>query len=143
MRIEAAADRILAEVEALLMGCGRPTTGVRDQFPAAYVVAIDLGVVVGCAALESYDGVGLLRSCAVSADRRSQGIGRALVANRIDAAKTQKLDAVYLLTTTANDYFVRLGFAPTDRFQVPAPIAACPEFASACPSSASCLSLSL
>jgi N-acetylglutamate synthase-like GNAT family acetyltransferase len=143
MRIEAAADRNLAEIEALLMGCGLPTAGLRDQFPAAYVVAIELGAVVGCAALETYEGVGLLRSCVVSADRQSQGIGRALVANRIDAAKAQKLEAVYLLTTTAHDYFVGLGFGPADRTQVPARLAACPEFASACPSSAACLSLSL
>ncbi len=109
----------------------------------AYVVAIELGAVVGCAALETYGPVGLLRSCAVSAQHQGHGIGRALVANRVDAARARRLDAVYLLTTTANDYFVQLGFAPADRTQVPARLAACPEFAGACPSSAFCLSLSL
>ena len=100
-------------------------------------------VIVGCAGLETYGDVGLLRSIAVSARRQSQGIGRALVANRLDAAKAQKLDAVYLLTTTASDYFLRLGFVAADRARVPARLASSPEFAGACPASASCLALAL
>jgi amino-acid N-acetyltransferase len=143
MRIEAASHGDIDEIEALLMGRGLPTAGLRDQFPAAYAIAIDLGVIVGCAGLETYGDVGLLRSIAVSAHRLSQGIGRALVANRVDTAKVQKLDAVYLLTTTASDYFLELGFVVADRAQVPALLAASPEFASACPASASCLSLAL
>lgn len=143
MRIEAASDRNLVEIEALLTDLGLIIAGLRDQFPAGYVVAIERGVIGGCAGLETYDRVGLLRSLAVPVHLRRRGIGRALVSNRIDAAKSHHLDAVYLLTTTATDYFIRLGFAPANRSQVPGPLAASPEFASACPASASCLSLAL
>ncbi len=143
MRIEAAFHRNLDQIEALLVGRGLPTAGLRDQFPAAYATAIELDVIVGCAGLETYGDVGLLRSIVVSAHRQSRGIGRALVANRLDAAKAQKLEAVYLLTTTASDYFLRLGFVAADRAQVPARLASSPEFASACPASASCLALPL
>ncbi len=98
MRTEAASDEHVDEIEALLVEHGLPTAGLRDQFPAAYAIAIELGVIVGCAGLETYGDVGLLRSLAVSAHRQSQGIGRVLVANRLDDAKARKLDAVYLLT---------------------------------------------
>ncbi|WP_437717056.1 hypothetical protein WMF45_11955 [Sorangium sp. So ce448] len=60
------------------------------------------------------------------------------VANRIDAAPAKALEAVYLLTTTAADYFRGLGFASASREAVPAELAASPEFAGACPASATC-----
>ncbi len=143
MRIEAAALGHFDEIATLLTGGGLPTAGLRDQFPAAFAVAIEPGAVVGCAGLEVYGNVGLLRSLVVSAHHQGSGIGHALVANRVDAAKVQRLDTLYLLTTTARDYFLRLGFVPAARAQVPVRLAASPEFASACPASASCLSLAL
>jgi amino-acid N-acetyltransferase len=143
MRIEPASHGQVDEIAALLSGHALPTAGLSDQFPVGYAVATELSVIVGCAGLETYGNVGLLRSLAVSKHHQSSGIGRALVANRVDAAKVKRLDALYLLTTTARDYFLRLGFAPADRAQVPARVATSPEFASACPASASCLSLAL
>ncbi len=121
-----ASDDDLAAILALLRDRDLPTAGVADQFPRAYVTAVQEGAVVGCAGLEKYGGVGLLRSVAVRPDRQKEGIGRALVAERPEAAKAMCLDAVYLLTTTAADYFPRLGFAPCDRQGALAPLAASP-----------------
>jgi amino-acid N-acetyltransferase len=67
------------------------------------------------------------------------GLGRELVADRIATARAMKLDAVYLLTTTAAGYFPRLGFTPCDRQAAPAELASSPELASVCPASAKCL----
>jgi len=143
MRIEAAADRTFAEIEALLARLSLPTAGLHDQFPRAYIVAIDLGAVIGCAGVETYGRAGLLRSVAVSPARAKSGIGRALVADRLAAARSEGLEAVYLLTTTAADFFVRLGFVPADRAGVPSALASSPEFASVCPASATCLKFAL
>jgi amino-acid N-acetyltransferase len=143
VRVEPASRRSLAEIEALLTRLKLPTAGLPDQFPDGYAVVIDGGCVVGCAGLEVHGGAGLLRSVAVDPLRHRQGIGRALVAERIAAAQSLRLDAVYLLTTTASDYFERRGFEPADRARVPAPLSASTEFASACPASAICLSLRL
>ncbi len=143
MRVEPASHQSLAEIEALLTRLKLPTDGLSDQFPDGYVVAMDGGRVVGCAGLEAYGGAGLLRSVAVEPLRQRHGIGRALVADRIAAARNLKLGAVYLLTTTAPDYFARCGFVPTDRARVPAPLSASTEFARTCPASATCLLLRL
>jgi amino-acid N-acetyltransferase len=53
------------------------------------------------------------------------------------------LEVVYLLTTTAAQFFVRVGFVFADRPSPPAEIARSPEFAHACPASAACLKLVL
>jgi amino-acid N-acetyltransferase len=143
MRVEPASHQALAEIEALLLRLKLPIAGLPDQFPGGYAVATDGGRVVGCAGLEVHGGVGLLRSVVVDPLRQRRGIGRALVEGRIAAARNLRLEAVYLLTTTASDYFVRCGFAPGDRARAPAPLSASTEFASACPASATCLSLRL
>jgi amino-acid N-acetyltransferase len=143
VRIEAASAGTYGEIEALLSELRLPTAGLRDQFPRAYAVAVDGGALVGCAGLESYERAGLLRSVAVAEAHRHSGIGRALVTERLAAAKRDGLEAVYLLTTTAADFFLRLGFLRTNRAEVPAGLGSSPEFASICPASAACLRFAL
>jgi len=143
MEIRAAAFDDLPRVEQLVERVGLPIDGLSDQFPRGYVLATRDGELLGCAGLEVYERVGLLRSVAVFDDSRGRGIGRALVKERLRAADAAQLDAVYLLTTTAGDYFVRLGFASADRTSVPAALSMSPEFARACPASARCLVLAL
>jgi len=134
---ESATD--LESVEQLLISAQLPHGGLRAQFPPAYVVARDERAIVGIAGLEHYGDVGLLRSVAVTGARRGAGVGRLLVANRLAHARESRLSAVYLLTTTASDYFTRLDFAPASRAEVPADLQASEEFARACPASAACL----
>ncbi len=143
MHLEAASDGTFTEIEALLARLDLPTAGLHDQFPRAYVVAIDLGAVIGCAGLETYGTAGLLRSVAVFPPHAKSGIGRALVADRLVAARSQGLETVYLLTTTAADFFARLGFFPTDRAGVRPALGSSPEFARVCPASAACLKFAL
>jgi amino-acid N-acetyltransferase len=143
MHLEAASDLTFTEMEALLTRLDLPTAGLRDQFPRAYIIAIDHGGVIGCAGLETYGRAGLLRSVAVSPAHPRIGIGRALAMGRLAAARSQGLEAVYLLTTTAADFFARLGFVATDRAAVPPALASSREFTSICPASAACLKVSL
>ena len=126
----------LAAIIAMLEELALPTQGIADQFPGAYVVAFQNGRKIGCAGLETYARVGLLRSVAVSPAARGLGVGRALVAERVGAARARGLDAVYLLTTTAADYFPRLGFTALDRREAPEALLGSPEFATICPASA-------
>jgi amino-acid N-acetyltransferase len=143
MEITAAATGDFASIEHLLATVGLPTAGLMDQFPGAYAVVQRNGAIVGCAGLESYGRVGLLRSVAVASSARNEGIGRALVGRHLETGRALGLDAVYVLTTTARDYFCRLGFKDANREAVPPALSVCPEFASACPASASCLMLPL
>jgi hypothetical protein len=51
----------------------------------------------------------------------------------LDRARGDGVEAVYLLTLTAREYFARLGFVAVDRAQAPAEIRRSEEFASICP----------
>jgi amino-acid N-acetyltransferase len=93
---------------------------------------------IACAGLEVYADVGLLRSVAVMPDRRSRGLGANLIGHLLRAAEERGLRAVYLLTTTAPEYFTRFGFAPTERAAAPGALQLSSEFASICPASAKC-----
>jgi N-acetylglutamate synthase-like GNAT family acetyltransferase len=139
-RLWAARSTDLWQVEQLLADAGLPIAGLRDQFPRGYVVARnDDRTVMAAAGLELYGTAGLLRSVAVAAPRRNAGLGRALVADRLADARELQLSAVYLLTTSAANYFIRFGFAPARRDHVPDALASSAEFSGACPQSAECL----
>jgi arsenate reductase len=131
----------LSAVEALIRASALPVEVVHDRFPDAYVVARRGPEVVGVAALETHDRAGLLRSVAVAPGERGRGTGIALVAERLAAARASGLASVHLLTTSAAPLFRRFGFADADRASAPAAMAASPEFAALCPSSATCMQL--
>ena len=133
----------LAAIEALIRESALPVEVVRDQFPEAYAVARRGDHVVGVAALETHDRIGLLRSVAVAPAERGRGTGIALVAERLATARTSGLGGVYLLTTTAAALFRRFGFTETDRASTPKALQSSPEFAALCPSTATCMRLDI
>ena len=91
---------------------------------------------VGVVGLESCAPFGLLRSLAVAPAFRGRGVARRLCDHVIALAAERGLPSLFLLTTTAADYFAKLGFAAIDRDAAPPPIRATAQFASLCPSSA-------
>ena len=99
-------------------------------------VAEDRGAIVGVAGLEIYGGAALLRSVAVDAGWRGTGLGRLVTEQALDDAKLAGAGDVYLLTTTAEHYFPRIGFACVARESVPEAMMASEEFRGACPASA-------
>jgi amino-acid N-acetyltransferase len=118
------------ELETLLAACQLPVDGLED---AAFAVARIDGELVGCAGIEQHGEHGLLRSVAVTGAQREQHIGEALVADRLAWARSQVRDevagtrpfaSISLLTTGAEAYFARLGFAPIDRAALPTELAA-------------------
>jgi arsenate reductase len=133
----------LAAVIALVQASGLPTAGLAEEFPEGYSVVRDGTELVAVAGLEVHGDAGLLRSVAVAASQRAGGLGRLLVEDRLGAANERGLRAVYLLTTTAADYFRRFGFQDARRDEAPADLQRSSEFASVCPASATCLAKSL
>jgi len=101
-----------------------------------FVVREDDGRVVGVAGLELHGENGLLRSVAVDDDYRGQGLAAALIEAVFQRAARVGLRSVYLLTTTARDYFVRRGFADCSRDAAPPAIRDSWEFKSGCPKTA-------
>ena len=109
---------------------------VAERWGHYFVVREDDGRVVAVAGIEVHGEDGLLRSVAVDPDYRGQGLAASLVEAAMERAKRVKLRAVYLLTTTARDYFARHGFADCSREDSPAAIRESWEFRTGCPSSA-------
>jgi phosphinothricin acetyltransferase len=140
--IRAAIPEDWPRVSSLLSESRLPLDGALDHF-AGFVVAERGGRLVGCAAIERHGEVGLLRSVAVVASERGDGLGAALVERCIEHAAREGLAQLVLLTTTAADYFPRFGFAVADRGAVPDAVRASEEFRGACPASAIVMQLTL
>ena len=130
-----ATPRDSAAVERLLTGLGLPAAGM-EEWIEHFWVADAAGAVVAAAGLELYADGALLRSVAVSPERRGTGVGRALVERALHDATERNLGSVYLLTTTAAAYFPRLGFETIVRDEVPEGVRRSTQFQGACPASA-------
>lgn len=133
LRPAAPADR--PAVAALLADAGLPLAGVPESL-AGFVVAEHEGAIVASAALEPAPPYALLRSVAVAPAWRGTGLGVALVSRLLADADARGVPAVYLLTTTAERWFPRFGFAIVSRDTVPEPVRQTEEFRDACPASA-------
>ena len=134
--IAGAEPEALAEVLALLRESSLPVAGVARHFDSFLVARAGDGSLVGCVGLEVYDDVGLLRSLAVANGARGSGLGARLVERLFDLARSKGVESLYLLTTTAEDYFLRLGFERLLREAADPKLAASEELRGACPASA-------
>jgi amino-acid N-acetyltransferase len=134
-----------ADFPALLALLGKaklPTAGVEDQH-SQYIVAESDGRLIGVVGLEIYGDSALLRSAAVEQDWQGSGVGRVLVERALDVAQERGLNDVFLLTTTAEHYFPRFGFACVSRDSVAKGVQSSIEFRKACPVSATVMRKSL
>jgi amino-acid N-acetyltransferase len=126
----------LEKSKRLLLQCGLPSEGLEDQFGESYRIAEHKGVIIGIGGIEAYGRFGLLRSIAVLPTWRGKSIGETLVTDLLAWAKSHSLFRVFLLTTTAAQFFERFGFQRIDRDVVPLEIKKSSEFSSVCPESA-------
>ena len=133
--IRDAAEGDLKSVEMLLEANGLPIDGVSANF-AKFIVAVDGREIMGAIGLEEFGPYALLRSAVVAADVRHHGIGSQLVNRIISSARAGGVKELYLLTTTAEDYFPRFGFEYSTRDAVPTAVKQSAEFRGACPDTA-------
>jgi amino-acid N-acetyltransferase len=129
----------LGPVTALLSTCALPTDDLAQTCAGNFLVAAAGNKIVGVCGIESFGTDGLLRSLAVAPDFRRQKLGERLVAACESSGREAGVEKLYLLTTTARDYLLRLGYQEVARASVPETIRAHPQFRGLCPASASCL----
>jgi amino-acid N-acetyltransferase len=134
IRYNLASETDILAISQLLEVNNLPHTDLKES-PITFYVARDDLKIVGCIGLEKYGNTGLLRSFAVAHDSQNRGIGKELYKNLVEFAKSNKITSLHLLTTTARDYFSRVGYRLADRNQAPAAIAGSAEFAGLCPAS--------
>ena len=135
MVIQAAEERDLPAVRRLLEIQHLPLDGI-DEHVSTMVIAKKGSEVVGAAAVELYADGALLRSVVVDPSVQGQGLGHRLSEAALGIAKDRGTHHAFLLTTTAEKFFPKLGFEPIVRDDVPASVQASIEFQSACPASA-------
>jgi len=142
VRLRPAADD-LADVETLLAETDLPSEDLRDGAGTFFVgVSEDderAGGRVGVGGIENHGDVGLLRSVVVEPELRGEGYGTALCAALEGRARADGVDTLYLLTTTAADFFASRGYEQIERSAAPAAIRETTQFAQLCPDAAVCM----
>jgi amino-acid N-acetyltransferase len=124
---------------ALLREAGLPHEDFAKHLER-FVVARRSGALVGAVGAEVCGPDALLRSLVVAPGQRGAGLGDALVQRLEAEAAGWGVTRWWLLTTTAEAFFVKRGFRATARSEAPERIAATEEFRGLCPSVAVCLS---
>lgn len=125
-----------AAVRTLLRAAGLPDADVAESLLDDFLGAYDGDALAGVIGVERYGEVGLLRSLAVDASRRGSGLGKELVAALEAHAQRHGVIELWLLTTTAETFFAKLGYAPAPRDAAPPAIRGTREFTTLCPASA-------
>lgn len=133
MRVEAVG--LDQEVEALLTEAELPVSDLGNHRGLNLLGVRESGRLIGVVGIEVYGDVGLLRSLAVAPDHRRAGLGAGLVSSAETWAAERGVRTLYLLTTTAAEFFANRGYETVPRSEAPVAIAATAQFAGLCPAS--------
>ena len=135
MNIRTAKQNDCAEIVRLLMADALPVEGVDDNLDN-FLLLEEGDEIIGCVGLEFYDKVGLLRSLAVTQNRRGNGYGKRLTEAVLNLAGNKNIETLYLLTETAEKFFEKFGFSPIHREHAGSAIKQSSEFKYLCPDTA-------
>lgn len=139
--IEAIAER--REILPLLEQCGLPVADIAPGPRQEFFGIRGADSLNGLVGIERYGAVGLLRSLAVRPDRRGQGLGQQLVACAEQYAASRGVSSLFLLTTSAADFFAQLGYDRAIRDEAPPAIRESTQFSGVCPASSTFMSKQL
>jgi len=90
------------------------------------------GSVIGTGGLEFLGDCALLRSISIRKDLQKKGLGKFVVAQLEKIARKKGINCLYLLTTTAKDFFIKEGYEMIDRQRAPIEIKNTTQFSSIC-----------
>ena len=143
MPIVSASSSDRTSIVDLLDAAGLPHDDLSDDLLSHFCVLRSQGAVRGVVGLEPIGRVALLRSLAVHPSTQEQGYGSALVQAAETQGRSQGVETLYLLTTTAASFFQKRGYDSISRDNVPPAIAQTNEFSQLCPDTATCMQKSL
>lgn len=123
----------LRSIVCLLETCELPSNDV-DAHLHHFIVAKEADSLVGCIGREQ-EGP-LLRSLAVDPSYRNRGVAQHLCERLLHHAKEDGAQEIFLLTTTAANFFGKIGFERKNREEAPETIRKNRQFTELCPSSA-------
>ena len=125
-------------IEAMLTEARLPLDGASEHL-ANFLVGEAGGGLLCVGGFEQYGAAALLRSVAVDASLHGTGVGQHLLDRLRQQAKEQGVHELYLLTTTAAEFFGKRGFSVIARADAPAALQASREFQGVCPASATAM----
>lgn len=137
--IEVSADD-LNRVQALLRSNNLPFEDCGDHLPNFIGIAQD-NQIIAVGGFEHVGRFALLRSVAVDAQYRGLGLGSSLIQKILGHLTLLKVETVYILTETADQYFSQLGFKVLERDGLPVEIQTTQQFQTLCPASAIAMGL--
>jgi N-acetylglutamate synthase-like GNAT family acetyltransferase/protein-tyrosine-phosphatase len=105
-----------------------------------FIVATEAGRLIGCAGLQVSGQDGLVRSMAVHWTRRNAGLGSRLHGRLLFEAVLAGVRTLYVVTTTAEDFFAGHGFKKVAAADVPAELQASDEFTAFVPGGSTVMS---
>ena len=133
--IREARDDDYPVVATLLTDAGLPLEDVREHF-GNFLIAERDGTIAGAVGLEQYGTEGLFRSLVVHPGSRKDGTGTKLTSAMISKAQAMGIHRLFLLTTSAAEFFARRGFTVIERCSVKGDVSASHQFTSCCCNSA-------
>ncbi|MHA2202765.1 MAG: GNAT family N-acetyltransferase [Candidatus Hodarchaeales archaeon] len=130
LTISKAVTQDLPEVLTLLELVDLPIEGVKDQFHNFFIIRKDK-MTVG---IEINGNVGLLRSMAIHPTFQGKGYGLQMASKVEEYSAEKGLHSIYLLTETAEKFFLKLGYKFISREDTDPKVKQSIEFTTFCPS---------
>ncbi len=124
------------KVGELLLNAALPVDDLAANSKVRLFAATDGAELFGLVGIEGQGEALLLRSLVFNETARQSGLGRALVSYAETQACDRRANTLYLLTTTAELFFSKLGYSPVARNDAHEAITATAQFSSLCPDSA-------
>ena len=118
---------------ALLDSANLPTGDLTDEHLEHFFFLGPRSAPFGLVGLEICGTDALLRSLVVAPEYRVSGSGSALVACAEDYARMHGIGSIYLLTTTAEEFFAHRGYGRIKRGEAPDSIRSTREYSGICP----------
>lgn len=123
------------QVLALLSLANLPISDIGENV-VFFFLEID-SEIIGTVGLETNGKIGLLRSLSLLESQKGKGYGLLIVQNLEAYVKTENINKLYLLTTTAKEFFEKkFNYEVIERVNVPIEIQSSQQFALVCPLSA-------
>ena len=126
-------------IRQLLALCGLPHEDITPEHLDHFLVIKEKGEILGSVGLEILGRSALLRSLAVDPRFRKRGFASELTKKAEEYSASLKIKELFLLTMTAEKFFLRRGYQKTERNSAPPEIQGTTEFQSFCPDSSVCM----
>ncbi len=120
-------------IRQLLTLCGLPHEDLTPQHLSHFWVIKEKGEILGTVGLEIHGRSALLRSLAVDPRFRKRGFASELTKKAEECAASLKIKELFLLTITAESFFLKRGYQKIERNSAPPAIQGTAEFQGLCP----------